>query len=182
MKFASHFRPLRLGEDVRHLFLTTKHTNYTKSNCHKRTHRAQKILDCGGKRSATPLWAATSIGVTRTKRKAPSPLRSAGALHNLSVFFAFSRGNSLRKALAVIGSQRQPPFHFIRFVRVHPVIKFRPLRVGAIQFFGGEFARVSAPPRLSGEVFQCALPVLPRDAKPALLFHYYLRRIHALVS
>jgi len=30
------------------------------------------ILDCGGKRSATPLW---------NRSKAPSPLRSAGAVH-----------------------------------------------------------------------------------------------------
>ena len=35
-------------------------------------------LECGGKRSATPLWPVTDgVGAV----KAPSPLRSAGALH-----------------------------------------------------------------------------------------------------
>jgi hypothetical protein len=40
--------------------------------------QAAQILECGGKRSVTPLW----IGVEKAlgKSKAPSPLRSAGAL------------------------------------------------------------------------------------------------------
>jgi sugar (pentulose or hexulose) kinase len=38
----------------------------------------------------------------------------------------FSRGDSLRKSLAVICCQRQPPLHFIRLMRVHPVVKPAP--------------------------------------------------------
>lgn len=33
--------------------------------------------------------------------------------------------------------QRQPPFHFIRLVRVHPVVKATPLRIAAVQFLAG---------------------------------------------
>ena len=41
--------------------------------------RRASFLDCGGKRSATPLWfSAERSAVTA---QAPSPLRSAGALH-----------------------------------------------------------------------------------------------------
>jgi len=42
-------------------------------------------LDCGGKRSATPLSHTRSSSAKRRARarpKAPSPLRSAGALHD----------------------------------------------------------------------------------------------------
>jgi len=49
------------------------------------------LLECGGKRSATPLWnLRTAWGLiggsrpVRRKSKAPSPLRSAGALQNLA--------------------------------------------------------------------------------------------------
>ncbi len=38
---------------------------------------ALSFLECGSKRSATPLWMCRA----RSESKAPSPLRSAGALH-----------------------------------------------------------------------------------------------------
>ncbi len=41
------------------------------------------------------------------------------------------------QSLAIISSQREPPFNFILLVRKHPVIKPAPLRVAAIQFFVG---------------------------------------------
>ena len=65
---------------------------------------------------------------------------------------------SFRKSLAVISRQRQPPFHFIRPVRVHPVVKPRPLRIARIQFFVGELACIGTPPRLGCERFQHARP------------------------
>jgi hypothetical protein len=39
------------------------------------------FLECGGKRSATPLWMDDQ-GEALKQAKAPSPLRSAGALQN----------------------------------------------------------------------------------------------------
>jgi hypothetical protein len=38
------------------------------------------ILDCGGKRSATPLWVWVEQSNTPYHSKAPSPLRFAGAV------------------------------------------------------------------------------------------------------
>lgn len=43
-------------------------------------HLRTRSLDCGGKRSATPLWFAAERCVAPAK--APSPLRSAGTLQN----------------------------------------------------------------------------------------------------
>jgi len=43
------------------------------------------VLDCGGKRSATPLSNGRGLGVVReriARAKAPSPLRSAGAVQD----------------------------------------------------------------------------------------------------
>jgi hypothetical protein len=44
-------------------------------------------LECGGERSATPLWIRREI----SQSKAPPPLRSAGALQTLanSLYFAY---------------------------------------------------------------------------------------------
>ena len=61
----------------------------------------------------------------------------------------------------VVSRQRETTLHFIRLVRVHPVIKTAPLRVAAIQFFVGEFVSVRATPRFSGEAFQRARPAAP---------------------
>jgi hypothetical protein len=47
------------------------------------------------------------------------------------------------RRLAIISSQREPPLHFIRRVRKHPVVKSRPLGIARIQFLIGQFARVS---------------------------------------
>jgi hypothetical protein len=45
----------------------------------------QSLMECGGKRSATPLWRMRpGLGA-----KAPSPLRSAGALHSASILGEF---------------------------------------------------------------------------------------------
>src|SRR5687767_14414354 len=64
--------------------------------------RALAFMDCGGKRSATPLWLFGSVVTLNTEDdprepappegKAPSPLRSAGAVHNVG---GLSRGQSL---------------------------------------------------------------------------------------
>lgn len=43
-------------------------------------------MDCGGKRSATSLWISDEHGDTAAK--APSPLRSAGALQMAPLFLA----------------------------------------------------------------------------------------------
>src|SRR4030095_2123722 len=40
-------------------------------------------LECGGKRSATPLWIQVDVSRTKQESQAPSPLRSAGALQKL---------------------------------------------------------------------------------------------------
>jgi phosphoribosylformylglycinamidine synthase len=48
-------------------------------------------LDCGGKRSATPLWIGRAFSLSETS-KAPSPLRFAGALQNF-----FLRGDRALK-------------------------------------------------------------------------------------
>jgi hypothetical protein len=67
-------------------------------------------MDCGGKRSATPLWlsidpdrASTTTRTGRTappEAKAPSPLRSAGAL---SKGFAWPFCKNFRFGEAVLG-------------------------------------------------------------------------------
>ena len=62
----------------------------------------------------------------------------------------------------MLSGQRQPPFHFIRLVRVHTVVKPAPLRIAWIQFFVGEFANVGATPRLGSEAFQCVRPAAVR--------------------
>ncbi len=62
------------------------------------------------------------------------------------------------EGFAVVSGQRQPPFHFIRLMRVHPVVKARPLRVAAIQFLIGEFTSVRATPRFRRKAFQRARP------------------------
>jgi hypothetical protein len=41
------------------------------------------IVECGGKRSATPLWIERKVVFNETKSKAPPPLRSVGALQSL---------------------------------------------------------------------------------------------------
>ena len=46
------------------------------------------------------------------------------------------------EGFAVISRQRKPPFHFIRLVREHPVVKTAPLPVATIQFFVGLFERI----------------------------------------
>jgi len=43
-------------------------------------------MECGGKRSATPLWTVRTV---QKKGKAPSPLRSAGALHRAAARHCF---------------------------------------------------------------------------------------------
>jgi hypothetical protein len=64
--------------------------------------QAAPILECGGKRSATPLCIRRTCGRSAASRpsggsKAPSPLRSAGALQNLNagaltVLYTYVRG------------------------------------------------------------------------------------------
>jgi len=70
------------------------------------------------------------------------------------------------RRFTIISGQSQPPFHFLRLMRVHPVIKTAPLRVAAIQFFVGEFARVRATPCLGSEAFQRARPAAVRIVEP----------------
>jgi hypothetical protein len=52
------------------------------------SHRmAHRVLDCGGKRSATPLSHARGLALVRTifvRPKAVSPLRSATAVQDLA--------------------------------------------------------------------------------------------------
>src|SRR5437773_10797059 len=43
------------------------------------------ILECGGKRSATPLCLASFARIANHFEKAPSPLRFAGALQNVGL-------------------------------------------------------------------------------------------------
>jgi hypothetical protein len=45
-----------------------------------RIDRSTVILDCGGKRSATPLLTGAEILMASVLAKAPLPLRSAGAV------------------------------------------------------------------------------------------------------
>ena len=66
--------------------------------------------------------------------------------------------DSFGKSLAEVGSKSQPPLHFIRLVRVHPVAKPAPLRVARIQLRVGEFAYFCATPRFSRKAFQRARP------------------------
>ena len=49
--------------------------------------RRDRVLDCGGKADATPLWARTQrseISTLIVRSKAPPPLRSADAVQNLA--------------------------------------------------------------------------------------------------
>lgn len=55
-------RAIPSGEHVRHLLLTADDADGRRFIGHKRAQRAQKILDCGGKRSATPLWHDVTRG------------------------------------------------------------------------------------------------------------------------
>ena len=63
--------------------------------------------------------------------------------------------------LPVLGGDLETARGFIVRVRVHPVVKAGPLRVGYVEFFVGEFACVRLPPRLGGEAFQHARPAAP---------------------
>jgi len=47
----------------------------------------------------------------------------------------------------MISGQCEMPFHFFRLVRVHPVVKPRPLRVTAMQNMIRKFAHVLAATR-----------------------------------
>lgn len=116
-------------------------------------------MDCGGRAIATtPLWEGAERRDRLAVGKASSPLRSAGALHIPPVFLGFCRGHSLCKPIAMLKRQRQPPLHFVRLVRVHPVVKPAPRRVARIQFFISQFARLRPPPRLGGEALQHTRP------------------------
>src|SRR5665213_1280845 len=64
-----------------------------------------------------------------------------------------------------ISGQRETPFHFIRFMRVHLVVKSRPLGVAWIHFFVRQFSSVRATPRFGGEAFQNARPAAVRIFK-----------------
>ncbi len=55
-------------------------------------------MECGGKRSATPLWIRGTLSALVTGRQtlettAPSPLRSAGALHSPRHFINHNRAS-----------------------------------------------------------------------------------------
>ena len=63
--------------------------------------RSERILDCGGKRSATPLSHACRLPVlwpTPALPKAPSPLRSAGAVQKLVAWYRFRERVSPRRS------------------------------------------------------------------------------------
>jgi hypothetical protein len=79
-----------------------------------------KILECGGKRSATPLWIGWGLACSQSliqqisflpevvpQTKAPSPLRSAGALHKASLTFALRQSRSTQYFFAIAGIRRQ---------------------------------------------------------------------------
>ena len=53
--------------------------------CQPRPRQTNRVLDCGGKRSATPLshgWMIASWSSSFVRSRAPSPLRFAGAVHD----------------------------------------------------------------------------------------------------
>jgi hypothetical protein len=62
------------------------------------------------------------------------------------------------RRLAAISGKSQSSFHFIRLMRVHPVVKPAPLRVATIQFFVCQFACFRATPRFGGESFEHGRP------------------------
>src|SRR5216683_3896233 len=79
-------------------------------------------LECGGKRSATPLWIIYRVS-RAAQSKAPSPLRSAGALHILLSFEyrlafvdvrvqAFFRIFGLEQLLLQLAFERQRGFEW----------------------------------------------------------------------
>jgi hypothetical protein len=68
------FAALKLGKNGRAI---------QPAGAHALARQTQRILECGGKRSATPLSPARRVPSSRrplARTKAPSPLRSAGAL------------------------------------------------------------------------------------------------------
>lgn len=71
--------------------------------------------------------------------------------------FALVKTSGIER-FAVVSGQRQPPFHFIRLVRVHPVVKPAPLRVAAIQFLVGQFVGIGSAPCFGSKTFQHAWP------------------------
>ena len=84
-------------------FLAISRIEPPNSDAHFRLPR--RILDCGGKRSATPLSRARSEVSTPkspARSKAPSPLRSAGAVQNLSAtrWFTEKRSQHIRDGTA----------------------------------------------------------------------------------
>ncbi len=89
-----------------------------------------------------------------------SPRENAESAIGFSLSASTGEGRCLllRKSISVICRQRQPPFQFIRLMRVHPVVKPAPLRVAAIQFLVGQFACVGATPSFGGETAQHAGP------------------------
>ncbi len=67
----------------------------------QRTQRAQKILDCGGKRSATPLWHGTGkIPAQKRRRRCALPAHSMSPLRSL---------RSLRQIIFTTPRRNQPP-------------------------------------------------------------------------
>src|ERR1035437_266195 len=75
-----------------------------------RLARQPQNLECGGKRSATPLWLPSTIRVRQVK--APSPLRSAGALHIfVARAWSCSHWDSLSGGRLTLCSERPSPAH-----------------------------------------------------------------------
>ena len=72
---------------------------------HAQHHQQRRVLDCGGKQGATPLWKGSKCWTTPSHRKASSPLRSAGALHNKIRFVARLRARLRREAQPVAREQ-----------------------------------------------------------------------------
>jgi hypothetical protein len=64
--------------------------------------------------------------------------------------FALVKTSNIRR-LAVVSGECKTPFHFIRLMRVHPVVKPAPCGVAAIQFL--QFTRIRPTPRFGGKIF-----------------------------
>ncbi len=62
------------------------------------------------------------------------------------------------QGFTVICRERQPPFHFLRLMRVYPVVQPTPLRIARIQFIIGQFANLSTTPCFGSETSQHARP------------------------
>ena len=62
------------------------------------------------------------------------------------------------RRFAITSRECQPPRHFLRRVRKHPVIKPAPLGIARIQFGCGDFAGLDAPPRFGGDALPAARP------------------------